>query len=99
MELGSFGVNKLECYCRQFSLTSSFNYPCTDWALDKVAMAALPFAIVFGVIVINIILQYVFKMLSSFEKHRSASSEMVSKIMKIFIAQALNTVQNPLKYT
>jgi len=92
MALGVNGVGKLECYCRQFSLTNSFDYPCRDWAVDRLVMTALPFVIVFVVLIINVILQYVFKFLSSFEKHRSASSEIVSKIMKIFVAQALNTV-------
>jgi len=93
MALGVNGVGKLECYCRQFSITDSFEYPCKDWALDRILMTGLPFVIVFVVLIINIILQYVFKFLSSFEKHRSASSESVSKILKIFVAQALNTVK------
>jgi hypothetical protein len=90
MELGVNGQGLLECYCRAHA-SQAFSYPCTDWSLNRIFIAAIPFVIVFAIIIINFILQYVFKFLSSFEKHRSQSSESVSKILKIFVAQALNT--------
>ncbi len=90
MELGVNGQGLLECYCRAHA-SQAFSYPCTDWSLNRIFIAAIPFVIVFAIIIINFILQYVFKFLSSFEKHRSLSSESVSKILKIFVAQALNT--------
>jgi len=91
MLLGVNGQGLLECYCREHS-SQAFQYPCTDWSLNRIFIASIPFVIVFAIIIINFILQYVFQFLSSFEKHRSMSSESVSKILKIFVAQALNTV-------
>jgi hypothetical protein len=36
-------------------------------------------------------MQFIFRALASFEKHRNATSELSSRVMKIFIAQFLNT--------
>jgi len=88
--LGVNGQGLLECYCRA-NTSQAFTYPCKDWSLNRIFVASIPFVIVFAIIIINFILQYVFQYLSSFEKHRSVSSESVSKILKIFVAQALNT--------
>ena len=50
---------------------------------------------IIGIIITNYGLQYVFKLLSNFEKHQSLSSESSSRVIKIFVAQVLNTVSYP----
>jgi len=80
----------LECYCRK-NMKEAFSYPCSEWSTDSILTSSLPFVIVMIITIINVLLQYLFNFLSSFEKHRSWSSELVSKILKTFVAQALNT--------
>jgi hypothetical protein len=43
------------------------------------------------IIVTNTIMQYVFRALASFEKHKNASTMLSSRTIKVFIAQFLNT--------
>jgi len=68
-----------------------FNNVCREWTIQKLAKNALPFLVVVAIITINFALQYVFKLLSKFERHESISSESTSRVIKIFFAQFLNT--------
>ena len=93
MNAGANSVGLLECYCR-FDIGRAFKDGlCKSWIIDKIESNGLPFVIVIAIIFINYLLQYVFRFLSSFEKHRSSTSESVSRILKIFVAQGLNTVK------
>ena len=90
------GINSLgllECYCRYDFGRALQDGLCKSWVLAHLRSNALPFVIVIAIIVTNYILQYVFMFLSAFEKHRSSTSESVSRILKIFVAQGLNTVK------
>lgn len=64
---------------------------CRDWAFDRYKTIALPFIIVFAIIITNFVMQYIFKALATFEKHRVATTELSSRVLKIFVAQFLNT--------
>jgi len=89
---GSDAVGLQECYCRGLSTIDSFtNNVCSDWATQRLITNALPFVVVAAVIITNYGLQYVFKLLSTFERHQSISSESTSRVIKIFVAQLLNT--------
>lgn len=89
--LGDQATGLLECYCRADSSRQLNENICVNWAFNLYLQKALPFVIVFAIIVTNQIMLYVFKSLASFEKHFYASTELQSRTIKIFIAQFLNT--------
>lgn len=89
--MGASAIGLLECYCR-YDTKRQFNEEiCREWAWDRYKTIALPFVIVFAIILTNFIMQYIFKALASFEKHRNATTELSSRVLKIFVAQFLNT--------
>jgi len=51
----------------------------------------MPFAIVIVIIIVNFLMQKIFSELAKFEKYNYASSELASRITKIFIASFINT--------
>jgi len=92
MARGSDAVGLLECYCRNISTLNFFvGGICQSWVNQRLITNALPFVVVAAVIITNYGLQYVFKLLSTFERHQSISSESTSRVIKIFVAQLLNT--------
>jgi len=85
-QLGADSEGLVECFCRADS-SRQFNVDfCTDWAFDYYLNYSLPFVIVFAVIFTNFMMQFIFKALASFERHRSISSELSSRVIKIFVA-------------
>lgn len=87
---GADGLGLLECYCRQ-DVSRTFEAICSDWTWNRLLSESLPYLIVVIVIIINFLMQFVFYFLSAFERHRSITTESISRIIKIFVAQALNT--------
>jgi hypothetical protein len=88
---GPDATGALECFCRADVKRQVEIDVCRDWAIDTYLNKSLPFLIVFAIIFTNLIMQFIFRALASFEKHRNATSELSSRVMKIFIAQFLNT--------
>lgn len=90
-DLGEKAQGLTECYCRADVSRQFKEQICIDWAFNRYLTKALPFIIVFAIIITNMIMQFVFKALAAFEKHFSVTSELFSRTIKIFIAQFLNT--------
>ena len=111
-------TGKIGCYCQQ-QLNQGFSHlntkfseanneaVCLYWFEMDSLYKGLPYAIIVVIIIINIILQTIFKSiiefssnqfnfiikeLTSFERHRYYSQELGSRVIKTFIAQFLNTV-------
>lgn len=98
--LGDLATGLLQCYC-EADITNRLNDVfadsngdklCLTWLQDKALTYTLTLAIVFGVLCINYIMQYLYSRLSKFEKHKSLTEQLGSRVMKVFIAQFLNTV-------
>lgn len=89
---GDQSLGLTECFCRNNLERELFNSLCTEWTLERLKTNALPFLVVAGIIVTNYALQYVFKVLSRFERYQSKSTECTARVIKIFVAQMLNTV-------
>lgn len=90
----------LECYCRAdtihtaddvFVVNGKNERLCAKWLTEKSLSIGLPFAIVVAIIFINTVMLNIFKMLARFEKHRSITKELSSRVLKVFIGQFLNT--------
>lgn len=78
---------------------------CQNWFQKDLFMNLLPILIVIAIVFLNMIMQTLFKgifylifyfykrflVLSSIEKHKYLSAELASRVVKIFIAQFLNT--------
>lgn len=98
--LGSLATGLLQCYCER-DITGRLNtvFPdsgnkklCLTWLEDRALTYTLTYAVVFGVIVINYLVQFLFSTLSRFEKHKSMTDQIGSRVLKVFVAQFLNTV-------
>ena len=99
---GSLSIGLLQCYCTiditgrlydEFSGVNDGNSQlCFTWLTDRALTYSLTFLIVFGVISINYLVQWLFSNLSKFEKHKSLTEQLSSRVIKVFIAQFLNTV-------
>ncbi|CAD8102239.1 unnamed protein product [Paramecium sonneborni] len=83
----------VECYCKpKFGEILQGNYDiCQDWSTQYTFQQSLPWIIVVGLIVVNVLIQYLFIFLSQWEKHLMISEEYSSRILKIFLGQFLNT--------
>jgi hypothetical protein len=90
----------LGCYCSndifgnletKFNVNGSEEKLCLTWYKDQIVLEGLPLIAVFVIIVVNFILPFLFKALSTFEKHRYTATEMAARILKVFISQFLNT--------
>ena len=96
---GSLQTGLLECYCSQDIIgrlndvfpASDDDKLCQTWFKDKVTMLSITFAIVFGVIIINFAIQFIFQGLSKFEKHSTLNKQLAQRVLKTFVAQFLNT--------
>ena len=98
---GTLQKGLLQCYCLEnFFERINTEFPDSDNATlcltyfgDRVLTYSLTFAIVFGVIIINYIVQYLFNALSQFEKHKTLTEQIGSRVLKVFIGQFINTVK------
>ncbi|CAD8115219.1 unnamed protein product [Paramecium primaurelia] len=83
----------VECYCKpKFSeILQGDHEICQDWSKQYTFQQSLPWIIVAGLILINILIQYILIILSKWEKHLMISQEYSSRIFKVFLAQFLNT--------
>ncbi|CAK84170.1 unnamed protein product (macronuclear) [Paramecium tetraurelia] len=83
----------VECYCKpKFSEIIQGEYEiCQDWGKQYAFQQSLPWIIVAGLIAINVLIQYILIFLSKWEAHLMISEEYSSRILKIFLAQFLNT--------
>jgi len=88
---GSNSIGLQECFCRNDFERQLLVGVCRDWAGQKLLSNALPFIVVVGIIFTNYGLQFVFKFLSNFEKHSIITIQSTSRVIKIFVAQFLNT--------
>jgi len=96
---GSLQLGLLECYCTKDIIgrlsdvfTDANNEKlCQTWLKDKFTMLSITFAIVFGVIIINFVIQFIFQGLSKFEKHSTLNKQLSQRVLKVFVAQFLNT--------
>lgn len=97
--LGQYQTGLLGCYCSKdiFSrindvFTSVNNEKlCYQWFMDKLTEMTITFAIVFGVLVVNYGIQFIFQALSKFEKHSTLNKQISQRVLKTFVAQFLNT--------
>ena len=96
--LGIDGKGYLECYCSaSISQTLYQVFPngqqlCKEWLQNKLNFFGITFIAIFSVLFINMIMEFIFKALSKFERHRTVTELLGSTVIKIFFAQYLNTV-------
>jgi len=98
-KLGDYQAGYLQCYCSKdwfgrlnTVFTDYYNEKlCYDLFQDKVLAEGITFAIVFVVLVINYGVQFVFRILSKFEKHSTLNQELAQRVLKTFVGQFLNT--------
>lgn len=64
---------------------------CKTWATSYVTTQFLSFLSVVVVVVINVVLARILNVLVSMEKHHTESSQVVSRVTKVFLAQFCNT--------
>lgn len=64
---------------------------CLEWIQIFGANSALTYSAAFGVLVVNLLLRQILFKLVAFERHRSRTEELVSRMTKLFIVQVLNT--------
>ena len=99
---GTFQKGYLQCYClndlvgRLYTVfpDSDNEQLCFSYLKARVLTYSLTFAIVFGVIIINYIVQFLFNTLSQFEKHATLTDQLGSRVIKVFIGQFINTVNS-----
>jgi len=85
-ELGSNSQGLVECYCREEFSRRLTDGICQDWAFDYYMQRTLPFLAVLAVVLANFFIQFLFRALASFEKHRNKTTEFSSRVVKIFMA-------------
>jgi hypothetical protein len=94
---GARGIGLLECYCltdfpsRLHTQFGSAGTLCVGWLEDKSQETAIGLLVIFIVVAVNFVIQVLFRALSTFEKHRTITEQLASRILKIFFAQFLNT--------
>jgi len=96
---GQYQIGLLGCYCSEdifgrinTVFTAANNQKlCYNYFQDKITEMTITFAIVFGVLVVNYGIQFIFQGLSKFEKHSSLNKQLAQRVIKTFVAQFLNT--------
>ncbi|TMW68688.1 hypothetical protein Poli38472_006156 [Pythium oligandrum] len=97
----------VECYCKNVLTSHSFaemthevfynpttktsELYCKSWATSYVTTQALSGLSVFMVVCINILLARILNVLVTMEKHHTHSGQVVSHVVKVFLAQFCNT--------
>ncbi|ETO72246.1 hypothetical protein F444_11601 [Phytophthora nicotianae P1976] len=97
----------VECYCKNFLVDHSFRSMmyesfynpetgedemlCRSWATTFVTTQILSIASVLLVVAVNLILARILNALVALEKHHTQSSQVVSRVTKVFLAQFCNT--------
>jgi putative flippase GtrA len=66
-------------------------YYCREWATTHATTRALAGVAVLTVVVVNMLLARVLDALVGIEKHQTQSSRVVSRVIKVFLAQFCNT--------
>lgn len=98
-KLGDYQTGLIQCYCAKdwigridVVFTDYYNEKlCYNLFEYKVLTEGITFAIVFVVLVINYGVQFVFRILSKFEKHSTLNQELAQRVLKTFVGQYLNT--------
>lgn len=96
----------VECFCKAALATESFRamtherfvvgkqqhaFYCKTWATSFVATQLLSLLAVITVVVVNVLLARILDVLVAMEKHHTESSMVVSRVVKVFLAQFCNT--------
>ena len=103
LQTGRTGL--LECFCLErvdllnpSALSDeSFDTPdgelalCVDWAQTYFTVQILTYGGAVITLFVNIILRFILKGIVQFERHRSKTSELLSRAFKMFVLQFLNT--------
>ncbi|TYZ65544.1 hypothetical protein PybrP1_007721 [[Pythium] brassicae (nom. inval.)] len=71
--------------------TGAQAFYCKTWATSFVETQLLSFVSVVMVVLVNVLLARVLDVLVAMEKHHTASSQVVSRVTKVFLAQFCNT--------
>lgn len=83
--LGASSSSYLTCICKTssvFDLTSNNNSYCSTWRSQYILYLTIPLLISLGIVVYNIIVSYIFKAFSKFEKHEFVANEQLSYTLK-----------------
>ena len=76
---------------QNFTLPNNMQ-PCNDWGNQVFNQIVIEWGTIFVIPVVNFILSLMLRSLSSMERNKTKSDDMVSNILKIFLMQVLNTV-------
>lgn len=103
LQTGRTGL--LECFCldkvdflkpsalsnEQFDTPEGEKALCVDWAQTYFSVQVLTYGGAVITLFVNVILRFILKGIVQFERHRSKTSELLSRAFKMFVLQFLNT--------
>lgn len=88
-------IGFVDCYCRNHLLGTLNDYYntnagptrlCLNYAFNRSLVMLYPALIAFVIVIINMVMVFIFRLLSEFEKHKLFSQELASRVLKVFIA-------------
>ena len=84
------------CYCKQQSLADVLNdsdlFSYCDYFFERISKAvAIRVSVSFGVVLINFIIKFIFRIIGKYEKVHNRSTEQLKLMSKVFIATFINT--------